>query len=119
MSAQKRHNSDEDDGPPQKLARTESSIEYAMLMQKFKAVETQWKERGLALSKKQEEINLVNKQKNDMRAGYEEKIKHLNELLVFRACITDPQHPSNVCFRTKKRRLATSKNHQLRLIAKA
>lgn len=80
----KRQSVEKDDNTPQKVTRQESNFEYAMLMQKFKAMENQWKERGVALSKKQEEINVMNKKADQMRAGYDEKIKRLNELLAFK-----------------------------------
>jgi hypothetical protein len=84
MSSRKREFVEEGDQTPQKVTRQESNFEYSMLMQKYKAMEKQWKERGVALYNKHEEINVMHKQNEQMRSGYEEQIKRLTELLAFK-----------------------------------
>jgi hypothetical protein len=73
------------EGPPEKVPnlQTQSNIEYSMLNQKLKDVETRCKQRGLQLTLKQKELNDTKEQMEQMRTSYEEQINHLNGLLSF------------------------------------
>lgn len=82
----KRPNTDQyEGGPPEKIPyHTQSNIEYAMLNQKFKTLERDWRDRGLQLSKKQKELNDTRQQIEGMRSSYEDQISRLNNLLTFK-----------------------------------
>jgi hypothetical protein len=88
MFPQKRPGSDQNGGPLEKILCSQSTIEAAMLKQKYKSMEQGWKDRGKLLANKQVEINAANKRMEEMRVQYENQIKQLNTLVSFRVSLS-------------------------------